>query len=238
MSLFNQLSPSDARDVHNSKLILPLVCYVFQDGPWRDTIIRIGYDPRKYPDARFYQRLYFRNANHPIARPSVITRREGRGNISAPSHADDEGSKKEIDKTKSHIFDGVNVTKETAAFQLCDIHDQMLMNMIKDEDDLREVCNERDGWYSAHAFERIKTVLRHKFFSLLEGHVATDDECETLLANDPTPNKVAPVRSKKLRPGKHNMAKGALRPEDAAAARLRATLDRNAKVLQSQRGIE
>ena len=41
----------------------------------------------------------------------------------------------------SHIFDGVNITKETAAFQLCDIHDRMLMNMIKDESDLREVCN-------------------------------------------------------------------------------------------------
>src|ERR1700683_3366229 len=41
----------------------------------------------------------------------------------------------------SHIFDGVNITKETAAFQLCDIHDRMLMNMIKDEDDLREICN-------------------------------------------------------------------------------------------------
>jgi hypothetical protein len=75
---------------------------------------------------------------------------------------------------------------------------------------------ERDGWYSAHAFERIKAVLRHKFFSLLEGHVATDEECEALLVVDPTSNKATNVRSKKLRPGKHNMAKGALRPEDAA----------------------
>jgi hypothetical protein len=134
----------------------------------------------------------------------------------------------------SHIFDGVNIAKETASFQLCDIHDRMLMDMIKSEDDLRDVCNvclfciitfngiyrqamqERDGWYSAHAFERIKTVLRHKFFSLLEGHIPTDEECEALLVVDPTSNKATTVRSKKLRPGKHNMAKGALRPEDAA----------------------
>lgn len=75
---------------------------------------------------------------------------------------------------------------------------------------------ERDGWYSAHAFERIKTVLRHKFFSLLEGHVPTDEECEALLVDGPTSNKSTLVRNKKLRPGKHNMAKGALRPEDAA----------------------
>ena len=79
-----------------------------------------------------------------------------------------------------------------------------------------KTIQERDGWYSAHAFERIKIVLRHKFFSLLEGHVPTDEECEALLVVDPTSNKATATRSKKLRPGKHNMAKGALRPEDAA----------------------
>ena len=63
-------------------------------------------------------------------------------------------------------------------------------------------------------------VLRHKFFSLLEGHVATDEECQALFVVDPTSNKTAAVRSKKLRPGKHNMAKGAMRPEDAAVRSL------------------
>ena len=38
-------------------------------------------------------------------------------------------------------------------------------------DSLREACNERDGWYTTHALERIKTVLRHKFFSLLLGRM-------------------------------------------------------------------
>ena len=42
---------------------------------------------------------------------------------------------------RSHIFDGVTVTKETAAFQLCDIEDEMLKEMIEDEEDLRESCN-------------------------------------------------------------------------------------------------
>ncbi len=42
---------------------------------------------------------------------------------------------------RTHIFDGLTVTKETAAFQLCDIHDEMLKEMIEDEEDLRETCN-------------------------------------------------------------------------------------------------
>jgi hypothetical protein len=137
----------------------------------------------------------------------------------------------------SHIFDGVTLTKETAAFQLCDITDGMLRRMIEEDDDLRDVCNvrllkpelvdlfnllwriqERDGWYTTAHFERIKTVLRHKFFSLLEGHVSTDEECAALLVTHSASQRMPTSRTQRLRPGKHNMAKGALRPEDAAVS--------------------
>lgn len=49
----------------------------------------------------------------------------------------------EVSCFRTHIFDGLTVTKETAAFQLCDIHDEMLKEMIEDEEDLRETCNVR-----------------------------------------------------------------------------------------------
>lgn len=43
----------------------------------------------------------------------------------------------------SHIFDGQTLTKETAAFQLCDITDPMLKDMIEDLDGLRDACDVR-----------------------------------------------------------------------------------------------
>ena len=43
----------------------------------------------------------------------------------------------------SHIFDGVHLTTETAAFQLCDITDPMLKEMIEYEDGVRDECNVR-----------------------------------------------------------------------------------------------
>jgi general transcription factor 3C polypeptide 5 (transcription factor C subunit 1) len=142
----------------------------------------------------------------------VITRRQDRAaNIR-------DNTERDSDRKNSHVFDGVTLTKETAAFQLCDIVDPMLKGMIEDKTELREACNERDGWYTTSAFERIKAVLRHKFFCLLEGHVATDEECQALLV--PNQNKVPTTRTQKLRAGKHNMAKGALRPEDAAVSPL------------------
>lgn len=170
-----------------------------------------------------------------MARPSVVARRqEGRSSTTYISRSIEQEESFEADRRKSHIFDGKTVTKETAAFQLCDIHDPMLKEMVEDDEDLREVCDERDGWYSAQALERIKTILRHKFFSLLQGYVATEEECQALLEQDAS-GKSQTTRMKRLKFGKHNMAKGALRPEDAAAARLQATLDRNAKTLLANR---
>ena len=42
---------------------------------------------------------------------------------------------------RSHIFDGVTLSSETAAFQLCDITDHMLKQMIDEEEDVRDSCN-------------------------------------------------------------------------------------------------
>ena len=40
-----------------------------------------------------------------------------------------------------HMFDGQTLTKETAAFQLCDIIDPMLKAMVEDENGIRDVCD-------------------------------------------------------------------------------------------------
>ncbi|KAI0306927.1 RNA polymerase III transcription factor IIIC subunit-domain-containing protein [Multifurca ochricompacta] len=213
-ALLNQFTPAQAREIYNSKIILPLACYVFGDGPWRDTMVRFGYDPRQDPQARFYQKLYFRNLNHPIGRASVVSRRqESRTSVASMNRSlADQGR----EDRRSHIFDGVTLSSETAAFQLCDITDPMLKRMIDDEEDTRESCNERDGWFTSRALERIKTVLRHKFFALLEGYVATDEECLKLLEQQDGTRVIRPF-ARRPRPGKHNMAKGAMPVEDAAA---------------------
>lgn len=49
----------------------------------------------------------------------------------------------------------------------------------------------------------------------------TDEECQALLtASEGAAKAASSNRSQKLRAGKHNMAKGALRPEDAAVSQL------------------
>lgn len=65
--------------------------------------------------------------------------------------------------------------------------------------------------------EQIKTVLRHKFFLLLEGHIPNDDDCRVLLEAGSTA-KYRDTHRVDLR--KHNMAKGAVSAEDAAVQSL------------------
>ena len=72
-----------------------------------------------------------------------------------------------------------------------------------------------DGWYTSQAIEKIKVVLRHKFFQLLQGHIATEEECEAML-DEPLSKATMKSRAPKPRMGKHNMAKGALPPEELA----------------------
>ena len=44
-----------------------------------------------------YQRLYFRNANHPIARPSITSRRQDRTALSDPSRT----LEKDVDRRRA-----------------------------------------------------------------------------------------------------------------------------------------
>jgi len=74
--------------------------------------------------------------------------------------------------------------------------------------------------------ERVKVVLRHKFFTLLEGRIASDEECRKILDDMPESRGAmhGPTYARSRRMRKHNRAKGALPPEEEAVARLRKVL--------------
>ena len=143
-----------------------------------------------------YQRVYFRNLNHPISRPSVLNRRqEVRTDIAnarsestddkrygVSCHLSDRGKLStrlfSIRYCRSHIFDGKTVTKETAAFQLCDLQDPMLKAMIEEEDDLRETCNVRAAQHRSPGVDPISDLRFMKLFF----RSATDGSQHTLLS--------------------------------------------------------
>ncbi|KAH7105723.1 RNA polymerase III transcription factor IIIC subunit-domain-containing protein [Auriculariales sp. MPI-PUGE-AT-0066] len=248
LAISNQLTSAEERELTNSKLVMPLTSYIFTDGPWRDTYIRFGYDPRlpeNQSSAYLLQRLYFRNTAHEMRRskldvgarknsgPGVIKelkkpRPTGEDSAQILSTSKSTLDSVEVKKrdTRSHIFDGLHLAGDSAVFQLIDIEDPMLKRLITDENALEDTVSERNGWYNETALARIKAVLRRKFFTMLEtGRVVPDTECTDLLDAEVRPggyinkNLIRPLRK-----GKHNMAKGALAPEDAAYQRLTAAI--------------
>jgi len=48
------------KNIKKLKTVLPTVAYYFSDGPWRTCWTRVGYDPRKNVESRYYQVIDFR----------------------------------------------------------------------------------------------------------------------------------------------------------------------------------
>ncbi|WFD05840.1 tau 95 subunit of transcription factor TFIIIC [Malassezia vespertilionis] len=110
LSLMNQLTVSDARFVAQAKELFALVAYTFADGPWRDTLVRFGYDPRVHVESRFLQRIHLRGK----APRTPTTRGVFKTEYGDVSHAGraalQKGASPDGMRPSTHIFDGKHAT--------------------------------------------------------------------------------------------------------------------------------
>ena len=95
------------------------VAYMWRAGPWRDTCVLYGIDPRTDPKYRKYQSVFFQ----------IETGK------SRPLHST--AHQANID---SHIFDGQRLIRDGRCFQLCDVTDPLLEQLINTEE-LRRTCD-------------------------------------------------------------------------------------------------
>ena len=117
-----------------TKHVYQYVGYMFKSGPWRDTVVRFGVDPRKDPKYRVYQTLFFkafdweRGGKVPQAK-----RRAGRPQRGGRRVAN------ALDR-ETHIFDGKSVSLDGKMWQVCDIVDPLLKAILA-TDEIRETCH-------------------------------------------------------------------------------------------------
>ena len=88
ITLLNHMETEEERvALLKNKQLIPLVAYQIVDGPYKDALVRHGYDPRADPEARFAQRVAFRTPNRrgqtEYRRSKKITKHYG---SVAPSH--------------------------------------------------------------------------------------------------------------------------------------------------------
>ncbi|KAI8449784.1 RNA polymerase III transcription factor IIIC subunit-domain-containing protein [Phakopsora pachyrhizi] len=177
----NQLSNSELRALRHNKHFLASVCYMFEDGVFRDLIIKFGYDPRILPESRFYQRMSLRNLDTK-KKPDKFTFK-----LMKRTSGNDEIK----DAPRDHIFDGVELHQSIGTYQMCDITDPLLVNLIRSEKGVLPHCRVRDGWYTSNALEQIRFNFKTK-----ENRLVRDTECVDLLEIDVRPE--APDLLKKV----------------------------------------
>lgn len=128
------------------------VAYMWRAGPWRDTCVVYGLDPRSSPDYRKFQSVFFQ----------VETEKSTAGKVAAR-------------KKNSHVFDGKYLVRDGRCFQLCDVTDPLLKRLV-DAEKIRKACDPVDGWYRASTIHKIKAIMRGKIRALAEGTVPADSE--------------------------------------------------------------
>ena len=122
-------------EYHDSRLRVayPYVGYSFRKGPWKDSIIKYGVDPRSDPKYRFYQTVLFKLfTGDESDSDTTESLKEGRKSNSGQL------------KTKSHIFDGKTIHRDGKVWQVCDIKDPLLEGILNTEE-LRKKCEVYKG---------------------------------------------------------------------------------------------
>lgn len=140
---------------------IPYVGHKIKSGPWADTIVKYGVDPRNDPVMRRYQTM------------NISTR--GIANAAIPGANVAEGS-------KAHIFDGSHVGLGTSVFQLCDLTDPNLQKLVQTSDIRTECETEVLGWFHNATLAKIRRILRDKLIRLAESaDMLKDEEYEMFL---------------------------------------------------------
>lgn len=158
--MLNTLQITSQDDLRNS---LQYCGYHFVTGPWKDSLVKFGLDPRSSPEYRQYQTVGFQAQF--AARYEVPTEWMDQRTI---QHSYNEAPQ---DKPTSHTFDGTTVIPDGKVWQLCDITDPQIRYVI-DTDDLRPQCDVRiDGWYKNGSMAKIRGIMKHKLEQIRKGEV-------------------------------------------------------------------
>jgi general transcription factor 3C polypeptide 5 (transcription factor C subunit 1) len=139
-ALSNQIRDKEAQANWSNigKHVYQYIGYMFRSGPWRDSVVRFGVDPRTDPKYRVYQTMMFQIDDQvaPMRLRNKGNQGNGRGGNRRRKHimdGDPLGS-------KSHIFDGIKVGKDAKVWQVIDITDTLLHQILA-TDNLRKRCH-------------------------------------------------------------------------------------------------
>lgn len=156
--------------------------YQFKGGPWRDALVKYGYDPRTDRDARKYQCLIFRLRRLEIGQMGTMWQEIRKNDLA--------GTKFTIDEhADSHLFDGKTYHDDGKVWQVCDITDPILSKLLADAPYRPECDLEGSGWYHRGLWAKARAIMKCKMRAIQFGRELKDSDFEAALASrDDTPD--------------------------------------------------
>lgn len=180
-ALLNHLK-GKLRSWNELKKYLNYVAYQFKGGPWRDGVVPYGSDPRTDPKYRVYQTVMFKMPVQARVEKGQTWHSLRKMRLGPTKDYADEHS-------NSHIFDGETYHTDGKVWQICDITDPILKELI-DNAAVRPALDQSSGWYHGGLWAKIKAIMKTKLVAIqFNRHLTRRDFAATLNAGDMTPTR-------------------------------------------------
>ncbi|CCD22961.1 transcription factor TFIIIC subunit TFC1 NDAI_0A08070 [Naumovozyma dairenensis CBS 421] len=147
---------------HTLKIALALVSYRFSMGPWRNTYIKLGIDPRTSPEYGKYQTEYFKIERKLLSNPSV------KKNVPSPPPLCFE-SNVEGDIDSRFRFDGTQVPWYLMLQIDLLIGEPNIAEVYKNAKLLTEP-SELTGWFTELDLVKIRRIVKYELGCLVQGN--------------------------------------------------------------------
>ncbi|KAK5631167.1 hypothetical protein RRF57_006882 [Xylaria bambusicola] len=149
------------------KIALQIMGYQFRGGPFRDAIVKYGIDPRQDPKYRQYQTLSFKLAKNLVGATKVPWQTIRRGQVRSYSKNDD---------PTSHIWDGESYSTDGKLWQICDITDPFILDIITNAPVRSECDLSESGWFLRGTWQKIKAAMKAKMIAITKDRLGTEGD--------------------------------------------------------------
>ncbi|KAI0408052.1 hypothetical protein F4802DRAFT_447554 [Xylaria palmicola] len=197
------------------KVALQLMGYQFRGGPFRDAIVKYGIDPRHDSKYRQYQTLSFKLAKNLVGSTKVPWQTIRRGQVRSYTKNDD---------PTSHIWDGESYSTDGKLWQICDITDPFMVDIITNAPVRSECDLSESGWFHRGTWQKIKAAMKAKMIAITKDRLGseTDDPLKKgYIYNSFIASRLAQYPDESDKPFTISL-EGLLRPlQDVDSARIR-----------------
>jgi general transcription factor 3C polypeptide 5 (transcription factor C subunit 1) len=158
MSRRAQLNYCGVESEYNLRYAWGYVGYLFRSGPFKDALIRFGFDPRIDPQCRIYQTMSIQlppdSGRERLHRPAMLARK--------------------LDSEGTHIFNGEDFYTDSKVWQICDVTDPLLKGIADQAPFPTEYDPLTSGWYPNGTWALYAAIMKDKISSLTAGKERDD----------------------------------------------------------------